>query len=70
MNPSPPPSHDKVATAQVNYRAGGDRHYCAACINYRVPRHCVRVAGDILPTAICDLFGIDRYSVSGDGQDG
>jgi hypothetical protein len=48
----------------VNYGPGRQRYRCAVCLNYRIPRICVRVEGDISPDAVCDLFNQDRWTVT------
>jgi hypothetical protein len=46
----------KRTKAQVNYGAGRPNYRCGVCLNYRVPRLCVHVEGDISPDDVCDDF--------------
>lgn len=40
----------------VNYRQGTGNKRCDRCAYFLPPTACRRVAGDIQPTGLCDLF--------------
>ena len=53
----PPNSlNGKVPQAEVNYRPAEGPQSCAACEHFLPESSCVKVAGRISPTGLCDLF--------------
>lgn len=49
----------KKKKSEVNYGPGRPNTRCGMCINYRVPKSCVMVSGEIDSEGVCNLYNIN-----------
>lgn len=52
---------EKLASKEaVNYREGSQEKSCGSCVSFSIHFVCSKVDGDVLPTALCNLYEAKR----------